>query len=326
MSPIRCASDLTASLSRFALLACVLAATACDRDTMADLAVDVPAPATKPVPQDGAAKAAAAWRRDVGAIADADANEGRRQAIRNRLANMGLDWRDSAFSAGEHRGTNILADVSGPAEAPLLLLGAHSDQVAEGEGATDNASGSATVLALAERLKARPLQRHRVAVAFWDLEERGLLGAKAYVEQGGAKPALYVNFDVFAWGDTVWMMTPDALHPLAAATAHTTAAHGLKLSAGEQYPPTDHLPFLKAGWPAVSYSLVGPGEVQGVLDAYEGRKLASVPKVMHVIHTERDTLDQIDAASAARGVDAIEAALRQWDAGPAAPAAVNAAP
>ena len=290
----------------FALLACILSLPACAR----------PAADTAPA----SSEAAKTWLRDVRAIADADAGPGRRKAIEKRLDTLGIAWRSIPFEIEGQRGTNILADVAGDAPAPLLLLGAHSDQVGKGEGATDNASGSATVLMLAQRLKARPLANHRVAVAFWDLEEKGLLGSKAYVADGGTRPALYVNFDVFAWGDTVWMMTPEADGSLANASHEATAAKGLKLSAGEQYPPTDHLPFLKSGWPAVSYSLIGNDEITGILDAYAGRKPTAMPKVMQVIHTDGDTLAQIDADAAARGVDAIEDALRRWDAA-SAPAA-----
>jgi len=296
-----------------ALLACTLALPACARPTP-----DAPAPSTV---------AAKTWLADVAAIADADAAAGRRNAIQARLDMLGIAWHNSAFEIDDQRGTNILADVSGEGTAPVLLLGAHSDQVSKGEGATDNASGSATVLALAQRLKAKPLTHHRVAIAFWDLEEKGLLGSKAYVANGGAKPALYVNFDVFAWGDTVWMMTPDANGGLAAASRESTRANGLKLAAGEHYPPTDHLSFLKSGWPAVSYTMVGGDEITAILDAYAGKKPTAMPKVMQVIHTDGDTLAQIDANAAAHGVDAVEAALRRWDAesGNASTAAATAA-
>jgi Zn-dependent M28 family amino/carboxypeptidase len=289
-----------------AFLACALALPACARPVH-----DAPAPAPD---------AAKAWLTDVAAIADADAGTGRRTAIQARLDKLGIAWHNSPFEIDGQSGTNILADVSGEGTAPVLLLGAHSDQVSKGEGATDNASGSATVLALAQRLKATPLAHHRVAIAFWDLEEKGLLGSKAYVANGGAKPALYVNFDVFAWGDTVWMMTPDANGSLATASQQTTSANGLKLAAGEHYPPTDHLSFLKSGWPAVSYSMVGGDEITAILDAYAGKKPAAMPKVMQVIHTNGDTLAQIDANAAAHGVDAVEAALRRWDAESAAAA------
>jgi hypothetical protein len=110
------------------------------------------------------------------------------------------------------------------------------------------------------------------------------------------------------------MMTPDAKGTLARASKDATRANGLKLSAGEQYPPTDHLAFLKSGWPAVSYSLIGSDEITGILDAYAGRTPAQMPKVMQVIHTDGDTLEQVDANAAVRGVDAVEAALRRWDA------------
>ncbi|MFC3551823.1 M28 family metallopeptidase [Lysobacter cavernae] len=261
-----------------------------------------------------AAPAASTWLADVRSIANAGENAQRRAAISQRLDTLGIAWRKAPFEINGQRGENLLADLGGPAGAPLLLLGAHSDRVEKGNGATDNASGSATVLALAQRLKQQPLQHHRIAIAFWDLEERGLLGAKAYVADGGTQPALYVNFDVFGWGDTLWMMAPEAGQALAQASQTSAHAAQLGFSSGEHYPPTDHLAFLKAGWPAVSYSLVGGDEIKLILDAYAGKKLAAPPKVMQVIHSERDTVAQIDADAAARGVSAVEQALRRWDA------------
>ncbi len=255
------------------------------------------------------------WLGDVQAIAAAADNQGRRGAIADRLEALGLTARKVAFQANDKSGENLLVDVAGPADAPLLLLGAHSDRVEAGHGATDNASGSATVLALAQRFRERPLQHHRVAVAFWDLEEEGLLGSKAYVADGSVRPALYVNFDVFGWGDTLWMMVPaNAQAELVDAGRAATQELKLGFSPGEQYPPTDHLPFIRAGWPAVSYSLVGRDEIDQVLAAYAGKKSRTPPKVMQVIHTELDTLGQVDAPAAARGVDAVERALRRWDA------------
>jgi aminopeptidase S len=170
------------------------------------------------------------------------------------------------------------------------------------------------VLALARRFRQQPLQHHRVAAAFWDLEENGLLGANAYVTEGGERPALYVNFDVFGWGDTVWMMTPEPEHPLVAPSARATASRSLRLSSGDRYPPTDHLAFLRAGWPAVSYSLAGHDEIEQILQVFSGETPATMPKVMQVIHSEHDTTEQVDAAAVEAAIDAIEAALREWDA------------
>ncbi|MDR0181723.1 M28 family metallopeptidase [Lysobacter arvi] len=274
-------------------------------------------PSTQPA-QSGAAvvqPASSQWLSDVRAISDAGENAQRRKAIAARLDALQLAWRKAPFEANGKVGENLIADVAGRADAPLLLIGAHSDRVAVGHGATDNASGSASVLALAERLQRQPLKHHRVAVAFWDLEEEGLLGSKAYVADGSTRPALYVNFDVFGWGDTLWMMAPGQTQTaLVDSSRVATQALRLGFSPGEQYPPTDHLPFVRAGWPAVSYSLVGADEITQVLEAYAGKKPRTPAKVMRVIHTDQDVIGQIDATAAVRGVDAVERALREWDA------------
>ncbi|GAA5072606.1 M28 family metallopeptidase [Lysobacter panacisoli] len=255
------------------------------------------------------------WLEDVRSIADAGDNAQRRAAIGARLKALGLEAQAVPFEARQREGENLIAEVAGPSSAPLLLIGAHSDRVEAGDGATDNASGSATVLALAERFRAKPLKHHRVAVAFWDLEEAGLLGSKAYVDGGSTRPALYVNFDVFGWGDTLWMMAPANQQAALVETSRAaTKAQRIGFSPGEHYPPTDHLPFVRAGWPAVSYSLVDAEEVAKVLGAYAGKSSPTPAKVMQVIHSENDTIDQIDAKAVARGVDAVEQALRLWDA------------
>ncbi|HWI25027.1 MAG TPA: M28 family metallopeptidase [Lysobacter sp.] len=294
----------TATVILCAALSSVLLA-ACAPAQRADSPSSTVVPTTDPTRQ---------WHDDVALLAAADGNTGRRAALQQRLGAIGLHVRSLPFESRNLSGVNLLADISGPADAPLLLIGAHYDKVNVGRGATDNASGSATVLALGERFRRAPLQHHRVAIAFWDLEERGLVGSAAYIANGGTKPALYVNFDVFAWGDTLWMMSPEAEAPLVRTSRDAAAANGIRFVSGEQYPPTDHRAFLKAGWPAVSYSLVGGDEIPLILEEFAGKKPAKTPKVMEVIHHDADTMDQVDAPAAVRGVDALEAALRAWDA------------
>jgi len=274
-------------------------------------------PAAPPVA--GIDATARTWHDDVAAMAAAGDNASRRATIRRRLDALALPSLERDFAVDDSEGRNLLARVSGAADAPLLLLGAHLDKVEHGHGVTDNAAGSAVVLELARRFQQRPLARHRVAVAFWDLEEKGLLGARAYVTDGGEKPALYVNFDVFGWGDTLWMMVPDAAQPLRAASEAAARDTGIGFSGGDKYPPTDHLAFLGAGWPAVSYSLVGGDEIPAILQVFARQQPERMPKVMQVIHSEADTLEQVDPVAVARGIDAVESALRRWDAAAATP-------
>lgn len=284
-------------LVRVALATCVFAVAGC-------------MPATRNVSPDVAAKA---WQADVAAVSACADNALRRAAVQRRLRAIGLDARELPFEANGLSGVNVVASVAGRADAPVLLIGAHYDRVDLGQGATDNASGTAAVLALAERFRRAPLRHHRVVVAFWDLEERGLLGSSAYVAAGD-RPALYVNFDVFGWGDTLWMMTPTPDGPLVAASRDAARSKDLRFRDGAQYPPTDHLAFLEAGWPAVSYSLVGNEEIPLILQAFSGQRPATMPKVLRVIHQAEDTLAHVDPPAAVRGLEAVEAAIRAWDA------------
>src|SRR5687768_12913891 len=120
------------------------------------------------------------WENQVRQISQGKDSPARGAAIGARLDAMKIAWRKEAFTQDDHTGANLIADLGGRADAPLLLIGAHYDKVAQGHGATDNASGVSTVLELAAALKARPLANHRVQIVFWDLEEQGLLGSRAW--------------------------------------------------------------------------------------------------------------------------------------------------
>jgi len=84
------------------------------------------------------------------------------------------------------RGTNVLGLVRGRgADARVIVVSAHFDHVGtrNGEihnGADDNASGTAAVLAMAAHFKANP-PAHTIVFALWDGEEAGLQGARAFV-------------------------------------------------------------------------------------------------------------------------------------------------
>jgi len=268
-------------------------------------------PARADVPRD---PISARWEEQVTRISQGDDTAARAAAIAKRLDAMGVAWQEDTFEIDGHRGRNLIADLGGPAGAPLLLIGAHYDRVDVGHGATDNASGVATVLELGQALKANPLRTHRVKLAFWDLEERGLLGARAWIaEPGQEKPALYVNFDVFGWGDTLWMMTPQDDSALVTALRAASTQQGLGFAPGDKYPPTDHLAFLKAGWPAVSFSLVGGDEIPSILQVFAGQKPDPAPKVMRVIHSPQDDASQLDPANVPKALQVLDAGLRALD-------------
>lgn len=109
---------------------------------------------------------------------------------------------------------NVLAKIEGTdPHAGWIILGAHYDHLGMGgpgsgalnpetlavhNGADDNASGVAMVLALARYFKKHPL-RHYLLVAFWGAEEIGALGSAFFTRHlplPKEKILLYANFDM----------------------------------------------------------------------------------------------------------------------------------
>ncbi|MEG2499209.1 M20/M25/M40 family metallo-hydrolase, partial [Brevundimonas sp.] len=133
--------------------------------------------------------------RDTGTEGGAKA----RTYIVNRLEAMGIapssmgrlqPWEAQGRSHDGPKtfnGTNILGVIPGTRVSDkYIVITAHYDHVGvhDGQvynGADDNASGVATMLELAKRLKANPPE-HNVLIVALDGEERGLLGAKEFVE------------------------------------------------------------------------------------------------------------------------------------------------
>ncbi|MDQ1192555.1 Zn-dependent M28 family amino/carboxypeptidase [Brevundimonas vesicularis] len=107
-------------------------------------------------------------------------------------------------------GVNIVGLIPGTRVADrYIVVTAHYDHVGVNDGqifhgADDNASGVATMLELAARLKAQPPE-HSVLIVALDGEERGLLGAREFVK---APPvplsslSLNLNFDMTARAET----------------------------------------------------------------------------------------------------------------------------
>ena len=142
----------------------------------------------------------------------AGSNDNRRAArwIADRFAAIGLSPAPGAehcvpFERNGIRDQNVVAHLSRATrpDAPVVLVGAHYD--AQGEqgadvfpGADDNASGVAALLEIARLSAMRETGPAMVFVAF-GAEERGLLGAKAYVDAPSislSRVTLMVNLDM----------------------------------------------------------------------------------------------------------------------------------
>lgn len=130
-------------------------------------------------------------------------------------------------------GANVVAMIPGRVSGgPVLVLSAHHDHLGIRNdsiynGADDDASGSVALLALAERIKAEPLE-HDVIFAWFEAEESGMLGSRAFVAAPpvpAERLALNVNLDMVSrheGGGTLWIAGTShypMLKPIAEAVA-----------------------------------------------------------------------------------------------------------
>ncbi len=231
--------------------------------------------------------AAAPLLDDVAVLAD-DGMEGRgtgtagaaraRDYIARRLREIGFQPGQEPFRYSHRgqarRGVNLWVNVPGRVHPYRhIVVTAHYDHVgirdgAIYNGADDNASGVAALLALAAELKAIP-PVHSVILVALDAEELGLYGAKAFVETPPVPReaiALNVNMDMVARGkeDVLWAVgtTPHpALKPVLEAATGDAA---VKLQLGRDKPGdgpndwtllSDQGAFHRAGIPFVYFGV-----------------------------------------------------------------------
>ncbi len=102
--------------------------------------------------------------------------------LEEELRALGYDVQVQQFQ-GSAPGSNIYVERMG--EGPgTYIFGAHYDSVADSPGANDNATGVAAVLATARMLKDQEdCLQNGVMFAFFDQEERGLVGSRAFAAQ-----------------------------------------------------------------------------------------------------------------------------------------------
>ena len=172
------------------------------------------------------------------------------------------------------QGVNLIARVKGTQPGRAMVVTAHYDHlgVRNGEifnGADDNASGVAGLLAVAEAFKAKP-PTHDVILAVVDAEESGLRGARAFA---AAPPiplesiVLNINFDMlsknpknelFAAGASAFPVLRPILEQVAATVpvtlklGHDTDADGAQNNWTNQ---SDHYAFVEKGVPWIYFGV-----------------------------------------------------------------------
>ncbi len=114
--------------------------------------------------------------------------------LSKRLSGLGLAV---VFQGNSQR--NVVALLKGTNAAPrdILMVGAHYDSAKKSPGATDNGAGVAIVLEQARLLRDKQFP-YDIKFAFWNAEETGGHGSKAYVKEAveqKEKLLFYLNYD-----------------------------------------------------------------------------------------------------------------------------------
>ncbi len=154
----------------------------------------------------------------AGRLPETEGNRQARAFIERRFRALGLVPFDGGFvrpfawtarDTTTRLGANVVGLIRGTAVPDsFLVVSAHFDHVGVrgGEvynGADDNASGTAAILAAAAYFAAHP-PRHTLVFAAFDAEEQGLRGARAFVADPPVPLAavkLNINLDMVARGD-----------------------------------------------------------------------------------------------------------------------------
>jgi hypothetical protein len=89
---------------------------------------------------------------------------------------------DAGFT-GEVPSFNVVAEIKGSEPGEFVLLSAHFDSWDGGSGATDNGTGTITMMEAMRLLKAAyPSPRRTILAGHWNSEEQGLNGSRAYAK------------------------------------------------------------------------------------------------------------------------------------------------
>lgn len=117
------------------------------------------------------------------------------------------------------RTTNVIAQTAHGDPDNCVMLGGHSDSVAEGPGINDDGSGSLSVLEVAVQLSHYKVN-NCVRFSWWSGEEEGLLGSNYYVAslsgEENAKLRLFMDYDMMASPNFAYQVynATDAANPV----------------------------------------------------------------------------------------------------------------
>jgi Peptidase family M28/PDZ domain len=247
----------------------------------------------------------------------ADAFEGREAGSRGAQASAGYIVTHLQKFGGQPAGENatyfqqfgdgyrnILAFYAGSdplLKQEIIILGAHYDHVGYGSqknsygpwgyihnGADDNASGVSALLEIAQALQQEKNSRS-ILLAFWDAEEKGLLGSKHWVEHPTHSLA---QVKCFINADMVGRLTSEKLEIFGSRTgvglrqivAQANQGSGLQLVYDwTMKDDSDHWSFFQKRLPVLMFHTGLHGDYHRPSDDYERLNYSGIEKISQVM-------------------------------------------
>jgi len=198
-------------------------------------------------------------------------------------------------------GSNVVVTVGSGSED--IVIGGHWDAVwlsreKLSKGVIDNGCSSVILVRLAETLKSMTV-RHRIRIVFFDMEEIGFLGSRAYIRSHKNDPiAAAINLDVCGFGDTIMLGPRNS-------AGNNRIYRALKMACVErdinfvefpEYPSSDDRSFNAAGIENISIGILPADlthqmwiELNGDRSTLKG---SFYPRVK--IHSEEDNSENVD--------------------------------
>ena len=195
------------------------------------------------------------------------------------------------YTAQSH---NVVLDMPGEL-SEYIVLTAHYDSTSLSEGAYDNMSSAAALLAIAQGYSAKP---HRYGLRFiWcGSEERGLLGSKAYCaahEDSLETIVLNINLDMIGciMGKFIACCTTE--EKLVGYLQYFSSEMGFGCTVRQDVYSSDSTPFADKGIPAVSFARIAPGNTATIHNRYDTKALISVSQLAQDIAFIEAFLDRM---------------------------------
>ena len=176
---------------------------------------------------------------------------------------------------------NVIAELPGTTDQWIVLT-AHYDSTSLSQGAYDNMSGAVGLLGIAEAF-AKKSHRYGLRFIWCGSEERGLLGAKAYVashEDALKSIVLNINLDMIGciMGKFIACCTTE--EALVSYLKYMGAELGFGIGPYQDVYSSDSTPFADKGIPAVSFARIAPSNTATIHNSYDTKAVMSATQML----------------------------------------------